>query len=193
MLVIIVHNTSNMSYKILPARIILDKLVNKLSTIRTNIINSSILDHIKVPVPSWGGDYGVIELATINIPETGQLMITPFDKGVLNAIEKAIRDSNLNVNPVNNGAGIRLVFPPMTEENRKMRVKELSSYNEESKIEVRNNRQNLIKIEKAKKETGEIGEDVLKRFENDIQKEVDKMNTEIDSIIQAKTVELLKI
>jgi ribosome recycling factor len=176
-----------MSYNILPARIILDKLVTKLSTIRTNIINASILDNIKVPVPSWGGDYGVSELATVNIPETGQLMITPFDKGVLNAIEKAIRDSNLNVNPVNNGAGIRLVFPPMTEENRKARVKELGSYSEESKIEVRNNRQNLIKIEKAKKESGEIGEDVLKRFENDIQKEVDKINVEIDNIIQAKT------
>lgn len=182
-----------MSYKILPARIILDKLITKLSTIRTNIINASILDNIKVPVPAWGGSYGVSELATVNIPETGQLMITPFDKGVLNAIEKAIRDSNLNVNPVNNGAGIRLVFPPMTEENRKARVKELTVYEEESKIEVRNNRQNLIKAQKARKESSEIGEDVLKRFETDIQKEVDKINEEIQSIISSKAEELLKM
>jgi ribosome recycling factor len=180
-------------YKYLHGDKIIEKLVKVLASVRTGRVNSSVLDHVLIHVPAWGGDFKIIELATINITDVSTLMITPFDKSTLSAIEKAILASNLGVNPVNDGAGLRLVFPAMTEENRKAKVKELGQYEEESKIEVRTSRQGLLKTEKAKKEAGEIGEDELKRFENDLQKEVETVNKEIEQMIKQKSEEIMKI
>ncbi len=182
-----------MNYTYLPASDILASLKTKLSTVRTGAVNSSILDTIDVFVPNYGVNMKIGELATVNIPEPGQLLITPFDKSVLANIEKAITDSNLGVSPNNNGAGIRLVFPPMTEETRKLRVKEIEKYEETYKIEVRNFRQDLLKEQKKLKTDGDISEDEFKRFEQDLQKEVDKLNGEIESIIKQKSTELMKI
>jgi len=92
-----------MNYTYLPASDILASLKTKLSTVRTGAVNSSILDTIDVFVPNYGVNMKIGELATVNIPEPGQLLITPFDKSVLANIEKAITDSNLGVSPNNNG------------------------------------------------------------------------------------------
>ncbi len=180
-----------MSYKILPAQKITDSFKKVLSSIRTGRVNSSVLEN--VVVDAYGSKMHIPEVATINVPEPSQLMITPFDKSLLNVIEKAIRDSNLGVNPVNDGAGIRLVFPPLTEENRKLRVKEINKLLEESKIIVRSTRQDVLKSQKAQKENGDISEDELKRFELDLQKEVDTLNKELESMAEAKQDEILKM
>ena len=182
-----------MSYSYIPADKIISALKTKLSTVRTGSVNSSILDTIDVFVPSYGMNMKISDLATVNIPEPGQLLITPFDKSVLVNIEKAITNSNLGVNPNNNGAGIRLVFPPMTEEVRKNRVKEIEKYEESFKIEVRNFRQDILKEQKKLKADGEISEDELKWFEQDLQKEVDKINGEIETIIKQKSNELMEL
>lgn len=182
------------SYKILPSTTILEDLRSKLSTIRTNRINASILDHIVVPVPAWGGEFKIIELATVNLPQPGVMTITPFDiKASLQAIEKAVRDSNLGVNPVNDGAGLRINFPAVTTEEREKRAKLVKEYGEESRIRMRKNRQELMQEQKALKEKSEITEDDLRRFETDLQKEVDNLNQEIDTIIKNKQDEILKI
>jgi ribosome recycling factor len=180
-------------YSILNSETILEKLTTRLSSIRSGRVNASIFDNINVLIPAWGGEFKIVELATINILESSTCMITPFDKSILTNIEKAIRDSNLGVNPNNNGAGLKIVFPPMTEENRKARVKELKQYEEDSKIEVRNTRQNLLKAQKTKKETAEISEDDLKRFESNLQKEVDTLNKDIEQIISDKSAEIMKL
>ena len=120
-------------------------------------------------------------------------MITPFDKSILTNIEKSIRSSNLGVNPNNDGAGLKIIFPPMTEENRKNRVKELKQYEEDAKIDVRNSRQGLIKSKKTEKENSLISEDDLNRFEKNIQTEVDSLNKEIESIISGKSAEIMKL
>lgn len=172
---------------------IIEKLIQTLSNIRTGVVNSSVLDNINVNVQAWGGSFKINELATVNKLDATTLSITPFDKNVLSDIEKAISQSNLGVNPVNDGSNLKLSFPPMTEENRKERVKELGSLEEQAKIEIRTLRQALIKKEKHRKEDGEITEDDLKRFENDLQKEVDEINKEIENIIKAKGVEIMKI
>jgi len=135
----------------------------------------------------------IVEVATVTIPEPGQLMISPFDKSLLNEIEKGINNSNLGVTPNNDGAGIRLVFPPLTEETRKLKVKELSKYEEESKIEVRTNRQKLVQEQKHLKEAKEITEDDLKDFEVSLQKEVDELNKEIENLISIKETEIMKV
>lgn len=179
------------NYNILPASNITDKLSQRLSTVRTARVNSSVLDHINVE--AYDSHMKIVEVATVTIPEPGQLMITPFDKSLLSKIEKGINNSNLGVTPNNDGAGIRLVFPPLTEETRKLKVKELSKYEEDAKIEVRTNRQKLVQEQKQLKESKEITEDDLKDFETALQKEVDELNKEIESLIATKEAEIMKV
>lgn len=180
-----------MNYTYLPGSKLLEILHEKLSTIRTGRINSSILDSIEVE--AYGSKMHFIELATVTTPEAAQLLITPFDKTVLPAMEKAIIDSNLGVNPVNDGAGLRLVFPPLTEENKMKRVKEIATHLEEARIMIRSNRQDVLKKMKRDKEAGEITEDDLRRQEGDLQKEVDSLNAEFEKIAKEKEEDLMKV
>jgi len=180
-----------MNYSYLPAQKLKDVLHEKLSGIRTGRINSSILD--SVVVEAYGSKMHFIELSTITIPEPAQLLITPFDKSVLPAMEKAIVNSNLGVNPVNDGAGLRLVFPPITEENRKKRVKEIATILEEVKIMLRSNRQDILKKFKREKEEGQMTEDDLRRNETQLQSEVDSLNEELEAITKQKEEELMKV
>ena len=164
-----------MPYYILPAQKIIDSYKKSLASMRTGRVNASILENILVE--AYGSKMHIHEIATINVPEPSQLLITPFDKSLNNSIEKAIIESNLGVNPVNDGAGIRLMFPPLTEETRKLRVKEIYKELEESRIASRNVRQDLLKTQKNLKENNEISEDELKRFELDLQKEMDNFKS----------------
>lgn len=180
-----------MSY--INSKAILNKLTEKLATYRAGRVNSSLLDHIMVFVSAYGVSMKVVELATINSPESNQLVITPFDKGHLNLIEQAIIKSNLGVNPVNDGFIVRLVFPPLTEERRKDMAKEVGKEEETFKIEVRQIRQDHMNTWKKQKEAGEISEDQLEKNKSDLQDEVDKINKEIESIIKHKQEELMKL
>lgn len=179
------------NYSILPAQKIHDFLNNKLNTIHTGRVTPATLDHISVE--AYGSRMSVKELATISVPEPGQLLITPFDKSVNTAIEKAIRDSNLGVNPVNDGAGVRLVFPPLTEENRKNRVKEVNKMLEEARISLRQHRQDALKDKKHEKDEGLASEDELKGFEKDLQTEVDNLNKDLEELAKHKEDELMKV
>jgi ribosome recycling factor len=132
------------------------------------------------------------ELATVTIPESTQLLITPFDKSVNSSIAKAITDSNLGVNPVDDGAGIRLNFPPLTEESRKEKAKIVNKLLEESKVEVRKERQDILKKIKHQKDEGEIGEDEMKRLEDELQKETEKTNKDLEALAKKKEDELMK-
>ncbi len=172
-----------------------DKILNHynkvLSTIRSGTVNASILDNIYVE--AYDSKMKIIEVATINKPESAQLIITPFDKGLLPSIAKAISLANIGVNPVDNGAGVILNFPPMTEESRKIRVKELKKEEENAKIVVRQERQNLLSGAKKQKENSEMSEDELKKFETELQKDVEKTNKEIEKLTKQKEDELLKM
>jgi ribosome recycling factor len=170
---------------------ILEHYNKTLGTIRTGSVNSSILDHVLVE--AYGSKMKIIEVATVNKPESAKLIVSPFDKNLCAPIAKAILDANIGVNPVDNGAGVILNFPPLTEETRKIRVKELKKEEESIKITVRQERQNLISKAKKEKENGELSEDELKRFEQDVQKEVENLNKEIESITKKKEEELMKL
>ena len=179
------------NYQYLSAEKIIDHLKKKLTSIRTGRVNSAVLDHILIP--AYGDKMNIQSIATINIPEPGQLLITPFDKSLNQAIEKAIFDANIGASPVNDGAGIRLTFPPLTEESRMKRAKEVNLYEEEMKITVRNERQDLIKHIKTQKDAGEISEDEQKRQEAIIQKEVDTVNKEVEMLCEEKKKDLMKV
>jgi ribosome recycling factor len=170
---------------------ILEHYNKTLSSIRTGSVNSSVLDNVLVD--AYGSKMKIVELATINKPETAKLIINPFDKNLCAPIAKAILDANIGVNPVDNGAGVILNFPPLTQETRKQRVKELKKEEESIKITVRQERQNLISKAKKEKENGELSEDELKRFEQDVQKEVEALNKEIETITKKKEEDLMKL
>lgn len=170
---------------------ILDHYKKTLSTIRTGSVNASILDHILVE--AYGSKMKIIEVATVNKPEASQLIISPFDKSLCSVVAKAITDANIGVNPVDNGAGVILNFPPLTEDARKIKVKELKKEEESTKIVVRQERQSAINNAKKLKESGEFSENHLSNFEIDLQKEVDTINKEIESLTKSKEQELLKM
>jgi ribosome recycling factor len=176
---------------ILNSNKIIEHYKKTLSTIRTGSVNLSVLDHILVEC--YGTKMKIVELATINKPESSQLVITPFDKTVNASIAKAITVANIGVNPVDNGAGVILNFPPLTEESRKLKVKDLKKEEEVAKITIRQERQSLMTFARKRKEDKEISEDELKRFETDLQREVDKINKEIEELTKGKESELMKM
>ncbi len=180
-----------MNYNLINGDKTLDFFKTKLSSIRTGRVNATVLDPIQVD--AYGTKMSIVEIATVTVPEPGQLMITPFDKNLIKDIQKAISDSNLGVNPSDDGAGVRLNFPPLTEENKKARLKEVGALLEESKITVRSNRQDLLKGQKRKAEAGEISEDDVKRFEKNLQDEVNSLNKELEEIAKQKEDDLMKV
>ncbi|MEI6728511.1 MAG: ribosome recycling factor [bacterium] len=179
------------NYKYITAKEVTDRYHKTLAGIRSGRVNSAILETITVE--AYGSRMHFHELATITVPEPGQLLITPFDKSLISAMSKAIQDSNLGVTPMDDGAGLRLTFPPLTEETRKVRVKEVHKLQEDAKIEIRLKRQDLMKAKKKEEDDGLISETELGIFEKELQAEVDNLNKEVETITKEKEEELMKI
>jgi ribosome recycling factor len=180
-----------MNYKHIAAIKILDHFSTVLSGVRSGRANSSVLEPIQVEM--YGSKMQIKELATITLPEPATILITPFDKSAIGPISKAISNSNLGVNPIDDGAGVRLVFPPLTEETRKKLAKNISVFVEDAKIQVRNSRQDILKTWKKQKDDSELSEDDLKKLETELQNEVTAVNKEIDEKGKKKVEEILKI
>lgn len=180
-----------MNYKHIQDSKILDHFYQILSGVRSGRANSSVLEPIQVDM--YGSKMQIKELATITLPEPATILITPFDKTAVRAISTAISNSNLGVNPIDDGAGVRLVFPPLTEETRKKLAKNISVFIEDAKIQVRNARQDILKAWKKQKENDELSEDELKKLETELQTEVTSINKEIDERGKKKVEEILKI
>lgn len=161
------------------------------STIRTGRANPTLLDGISVDY--YGSPTPINQLATINVPEARQLVITPYDRSALGAIEKAIKNSDLNINPVNAGTMLRLTIPPLTEERRKEFVKILGKKSEEGKVSIRNIRRDANDSFKALVKKSEASEDESKRAQENLQKLTDRYIIEIDQITKAKETELLEV
>lgn len=163
----------------------------ELRNIRTGRANAGILEHVSVH--AYGTEMPVNQVANIGIPEARQILITPFDRNMLPAIEKAILKSDLGLNPNSDGTCIRLNIPPMTEERRKQMVKQTHTEVEHGRIAIRNVRrdanEHLNKTEKAH----EISEDELKRLQAEVQKITDKYIAEMDHVQKAKEAELMEV
>jgi ribosome recycling factor len=180
-----------MNYKHISSLKILDHFSHILSGIRTGRANSSVLEPISVEM--YGSKMQIKELATITLPEPATILITPFDKSAIRSISTAISNSNLGVNPIDDGAGIRLVFPPLTEDTRKKLAKSVSVFVEDAKIIVRNSRQDILKVWKKQKEDSQLSEDELKKLESELQLEVTNLNKEIEEKGKKKSEEILKL
>lgn len=160
-------------------------------SVRAGRANPAILDQLRVEY--YGTPTPINQIATIAIPDPRSLTIQPWDTGSLKPIEKAILESDIGINPQNDGKVIRLVFPQLTEERRKDLIKQVKKYAEEAKVAIRNIRRDAMEKFKDQKKKSEVTEDDLKIMEKDIQKLTDDYIKEIDEIAAKKEKELLAI
>jgi ribosome recycling factor len=163
----------------------------ELATIRAGRASASLLD--RVTVDYYGAPTPVNQVAGISTPEARLLVIQPYDKTILGDIEKAILKSDLGLNPSNDGSIIRISIPQLTEERRKELVKVIKKESEEAKVAIRNVRRDgnddLKKLEK----NGEITEDALRGYSDDIQKITDESIAKIDQITKDKEKEIMEV
>src|SRR3954447_4622796 len=163
----------------------------ELASIRAGRASASLLDRINVDY--YGAPTPVNQIAGITTPEARLLVIQPYDKSILSDIERAILKSDLGLNPTNDGSIIRIAIPQLTEERRKELVKVVKKESEEAKVAIRNIRRDgnddLKKLEK----NGEITEDALRGYSDDIQKLTDDHISKIDQITKDKEKEILEV
>jgi ribosome recycling factor len=162
-----------------------------LATLRTgranpNMFGRVVLDYYGAPTP-------LTQMATINIPEARMAVIKPYDASQLHAVEKAIRDSDLGVNPGTDGIVIRVVFPQLTEQRRRELGKTARHKGEEAKVAIRNiRRRTKDALDKLSKD-GEVGEDDVTRAEKELQSLTDQYVGQIDDLVKHKEAELLEV
>ncbi len=164
---------------------------HEFSTIRTGRASAALID--KLLVEYYGSDVPLQQLAGFSVPEARMLVVNPFDKSSLNAIEKAIRNSDLGLNPSNDGVLIRLVFPQLTEERRKALVKKVRDMAEHGKVAVRNARRDARRDLDGLARDGEVGEDEAARAEKDLDRITHSHEAEIDRALEQKEAELLEV
>ena len=163
----------------------------ELASIRAGRASASLLDRITVDY--YGAPTPVNQVAGISTPEARLLVIQPYDKTILGDIEKAILKSDLGLNPSNDGMIIRIAIPQLTEERRKELVKVVKKESEEAKVAVRNIRRDANDDLKKLEKNGEITEDELRGYSNDIQKLTDDNINKIDQITKDKEKEILEV
>ena len=163
----------------------------ELSSLRTSRANPSILDNLTVD--SYGSKMPVSQLGNISVIDPTTITIQVWDSNMVKAIESAISDSNLGINPQIDGQLIRLPIPKLSEERRKELSKIASEYAENSKIAIRNIRRETIEINKKDKKESKLSEDDLKKIINDIQKITDDNIKKIDEILNQKKNDILKV
>lgn len=169
----------------------LDVLQNEFAGLRTGRASTHLLDGVRVAV--YGSDMPLNQVATVSTPDNQTLNVTVWDMNNVGAVEKAIRDSGLGLNPMSAGAVIRLNMPPLTEERRRELTKVAGKYAEEAKISMRNIRQDAMgKIKRAVTDK-EISEDDQRKFEDDIQKVFDKRASEVDAMAKQKESDIMSV
>lgn len=170
---------------------VIEHLDEELSLIRAGRANPAILN--KVQVEYYGTMSPINQVATISVPEARQILVTPWDRSMVSACEKAINVAELGVNPINDGNSLRLMLPELNEERRKQLVKQTKTLGEESKVAIRNIRRDAIDECKKMQKNSEITEDDLKSNEQDIQKITDKYIDIVDNRLDEKEKEIMEI
>lgn len=169
----------------------LEVLKEDFAAIRAGRANPHVLDKLKVDY--YGTPTPIQQVGSVSVPEPRMLMIQPWDKSLLKAIEKAILTSELGINPNNDGSVIRLIFPEMTEERRKDLAKDIKKKGEAAKVAIRNVRRDANDAFKKMEKADEISEDDLEEMIEKIQKLTDKMVEQVDKAVDAKTKEILTV
>ena len=166
-------------------------LKGEFAGLRTGRASTVLVEDIKVDY--FGSMMTIKQIAQISVPEANQIVIQPWDVSVVPNVEKAIRESDLGVQPQRDGNIIRIILPPLTEERRKELVKKAGKLAEQARIAIRNIRHEIMKeLDKLKKEGG-YSEDDIKRAKDELQKITDKYVKEVDNLLSRKEEEILTI
>ena len=168
----------------------MEVLLADYGTIRAGRANPHVLDKIKVDY--YGTPTPLQQVGNVSVPEARMIVIQPWEKSLLKAIEKAILTSELGINPTNDGNCIRLIFPEMTEDRRKEVAKEVKKKGDNAKVAVRNIRRDANDAFK-KLAKQDVSEDEIKELEDKIQKSTDKYIKEVDAAVDAKSKEIMTV
>lgn len=169
----------------------LETLRNELSKVRTGKATTQLLDGIRVDY--YGTMTPVSQVGNVSVLDAHTLSITPWDKNMVQVIDKAILEANIGFNPVSDGTNLRIPVPPLTEERRKDFVKLIKKFGEESKIAIRNVRRDANDHLKKEEKDKKISEDQLKTFELEVQKVTDEHIKMIDETIKHKEMEIMEV
>lgn len=165
-------------------------LESDLATIRAGRANPNVLN--KIMVDYYGTPTPIQQVGNVSVPEPRMILIQPWEKSMVKAIEKAIQTSELGINPTNDGTAIRLVFPELTEERRKELVKDVKKKGEGAKVAIRNIRRDGNDALKKLKGS-EVSEDEIKDMEEELQKVTDKFVKKVDEAVEAKSKEVMTV
>ena len=164
---------------------------HKFQSVRTGRASPNLLDRVNVDY--YGAITPLNQLAQIHAPEPRLITIQPYDKSSIKAIERAIQESDLGLNPGNDGAIVRLQLPEMTEDRRKEMVKVARNIAEEGRVAIRNIRRDVMHDLRELKESGDVGADDEKRAEEALQKATDEKIAELDAVLKAKEADILEV
>jgi ribosome recycling factor len=166
-------------------------LKDELAGLRTGRASASLLE--PVTVEAYGSRMPLIQVATVSVPEPRMLSVQVWDRSMANAVEKAIRDSGLGLNPVGEGAVIRVPLPELNEERRRDLTKVAHNYAEQARVAVRHIRRDGMDLLKKLEKDGNISEDEGRRHADQVQKATDAAVSEIDSILAVKEREIMQV
>ncbi|GAW39916.1 Ribosome-recycling factor [Brevundimonas sp. SH203] len=166
-------------------------LKEEFSGLRTGRANAGLLEPVRVE--AYGSASPLTAVAAISVPEPRMISVSVWDKGMVVAVEKAIRNANLGLNPIVDGQTLRIPVPPLTEERRKDLVKLAGKYAEQQKISVRNVRRDANDDLKKAEKAGEISQDEQKKMETEVQKDTDAAIKRIDEALKTKEQEIMQV
>ena len=169
----------------------INALKHDLASLRTGRASANLLDPIQVE--AYGSPMPLNQVATISVPEPRLLSVQVWDRGMVHAVEKAIRDSDLGLNPLTEGQTIRLRIPEMNEQRRKEMVKVAHKYAEEARVAVRHVRRDGLDLLKKLEKDGAISQDDEKRQADQVQKATDQHIAEVDQTLAAKEKEIMQV
>ncbi len=169
----------------------LTSLKKEFSGLRTGRANPALLDGITVS--AYGSEMPLNQVGAVSVPEPRMLSVSVWDKGQVGAVERAIRETSLGLNPVVDGTTLRIPLPPLTEERRRELVKVAGSYTEQAKIAVRNVRRDAMDMLKDLEKNGGMSEDEQKAHAEDVQKETDTVIGNIDKALEEKSEEIMQV
>ncbi len=168
-----------------------DKVAEDFGTIRTGRANAQILN--KITVEYYGTQTPLNQLANFAVPEPRMLIVNPFDKSSVNAIEKAIRDSDLGLNPASDGGTIRCVFPELTEERRRDFIRVARDHAEQGRIAIRNIRRQARDAMQKLEDEGDVGQDEHERYTKQLEELTAKHVAKVDKHLESKEQDLLEV
>lgn len=169
----------------------IESLKTDLQKVRTGRAHTGILDHVQVDY--YGSMVPISQVANLSLADARTIVVQPWEKNMANAVEKAIRESDLGLNPASMGETIRVPMPALTEERRRELTKFIKGEGEQTKVAIRNLRRDANEALKRLVNDKEISEDDERRAQGDIQKLTDKFVAEVDQVLQSKEAEIMTV